>query len=56
MHFVASAGSAPGRLPRSEAAPGGSDLQRTAAVVLGCVWAGFGLLILLVILLALLGR
>jgi len=48
MHFVGPPSGAHVPLPRSEAAKGRTSAQRTACLVLGCVWLAFGLLIALI--------
>jgi len=56
MHFVGPASGAHVPLSRSEAVRGGSGVQRTACLVLGCVWLGFGLVITLIVIVAALSR
>lgn len=56
LHFRLDGDTALTPLARSEVIKPPSELQRSALMVLGCIWVGFGALIVLVIVGALLGR
>jgi len=56
MHFTGAEEDSLAPLSRRETRGARSEAQRTAAMVLGCVWLGFGLLIALFVVLALANR